>query len=61
MMLLSDINAQGDYQMGGIVHPGVTQQPPQINGLNGLSPAFLGDMQVNGMSRLTPARSAPLS
>jgi len=62
MMLLNDINANahGEYEMTGMPHPGVTRQPPQVNGLNGLNPAFLGDMQVNGITGFTGATSAPL-
>jgi len=61
MLLLNDINAHGDYELGGgMTHPGVSQQPPQVNGLNGLNPAFLGDMQVNGISGFTGATSSSL-
>jgi hypothetical protein len=60
MMLLNDINAHGDFEMGVLVHPGVHRQPPQVNGLNGLNPAFMGDMQVNGLNGFIGATSSPL-
>jgi hypothetical protein len=58
MMLLNDINAHGDYELSGMAH--VTPQPSQVNGLNGLNTAFLGDMQATGLNGFTGTTSTPL-